>query len=318
MKPRTIKLMTYNIGGGRKDLGSVATGILETIRQEKPDILALQEAISIVTEDAVENSLTEISSRIGYNHSFFGRALSMEQNFSVNKYLFVYGIFNDWTDWQQGNALFSQWPFIRFNASSAGNPRNIPIYSSKYEGNRDTEPRYVILARVNHPITPFYVLTTHLTTLLGERGGPIREIPLVTEKAKMLRYAQCGQIITLINKHLLQKEQLVFLMGDFNAEVDEPCIQELLKNGFFHLSPKEKGGTHIKRLDEPVDHIFVHPGKNFITYKCQIVKNQINASSAEAFGPSDHLPVVAEVDIYDQKTEEYKLEGSRVLKDGNK
>ena len=317
MKHTTIKLMTYNIGGGRKDLGSVATGILETIQQERPDILALQEAISIVTENNVENTLTEISSNIRYNHFFFGQTLSMEQNLSVNKYLFVYGIFNDWKDWQQGNALLSQWPFIRLNALSAGTPRNIPIYSPNYEGNRDTEPRYVILARVNHPTTPFYVLTTHLTTLLGERGGEKREIPLITEKAKMLRYVQCRQIITLINKHLLEKEQLVFLMGDFNAEVDEPCIQELLKNGFFHLSPEEKVGTHIKRQDEPVDHIFVYPGKNLIKYRCQIIKNKMNASNIEAFGPSDHLPVVAEVNIYDQNTEEYKLNGSGVQKDSS-
>ena len=37
-----------------------------------------------------------------------------------------------------------------------------------YEGSRDSDPRYVILARIKQPPYPF-VVNLHLTTLVGER-----------------------------------------------------------------------------------------------------------------------------------------------------
>jgi endonuclease/exonuclease/phosphatase family metal-dependent hydrolase len=309
-----LKLMTYNIGGGRKDLGSAAPGILKIIGKEKPDLLAIQEATAITTNDELIETVTEVAKEIGYNHTFFGPTLSMTQNFHVNKAPFVFGIFNNYLEWQQGNALFSHWPFANFKTPSAGSPRNIPIYSTLYDGNRDTEPRFVILAKINHTAIPFYILTTHLTTLLGERGGEIREILGVTEKAEMLRYMQCNQIINLIKEHLLLKNQLVFLLGDFNAVPTEPCIEELIGAGFVHLTPEAKGGTHVKQPDDPIDHIFVYPGQHFIKYSARIIKNDDANGDAESFGPSDHLPVLAEVDIYDQGTDEFKSAGSRVIR----
>ena len=46
LKPEStrLRLMTYNIGGGRKDSGIAFDSVIEVIRKEAPDVLVLQEA----------------------------------------------------------------------------------------------------------------------------------------------------------------------------------------------------------------------------------------------------------------------------------
>ena len=110
-----LKLMTYNIGGGRKNLGSHFSEIVDIIKQESPDILGLQEAAQWTTIDEEKTSQPKIiieNGLIDYHH-YYGPTLTLRENFHVRKELFVHGIFNDWKDWSQGNALFSCWPFTR-------------------------------------------------------------------------------------------------------------------------------------------------------------------------------------------------------------
>lgn len=104
--------------------------------------------------------------------------------------MFVHALFNDWQDWRQGNAVFCRWGFVRLNdASKAGCPQSIPLYRpSIFEGNRDTDPRHALLARVNRaPLFPF-VMGVHLTTLVGERG--VKEIPGKAEQAQIVKLTQ--------------------------------------------------------------------------------------------------------------------------------
>lgn len=308
-KALKIKLMTYNIGGGRKNLGSHFSNILENIKQVSPDILAIQEGVKWRSLD--ENEIDQIEDiakvSVGTEHYFFGPTLTMRENFHVKKELFIHGIFNDWEDWQQGNALFSRWPFTRLgNHEKLGTPYNIPLYKVPYSGNRETDPRFAILTQIDIGAAKVFALATHLTTLYGERGA--KEIPKKSEEAQMIRWEQCERILDLTREYILEKNELIFLMGDFNAVYSEPAITTTLekKGGFVRLLPKNNMGTHLK-LESPVDHIFIFPGRYHIKYSCRVLDDKFSAS--------DHNPVIAEISIFDTNTEVYKKEGKGVFQE---
>ena len=295
-----FRLMTYNIGGGRKDFGSVLSGVIEVVKAHSPHILAIQEATEFIDADKECHSVPgEIATAGGFGkHFYFGPTLSLREHMHVGKALFVHSIFSDWLDWSQGNAVFSRWGFVRLGDSSkTGVPRNVPIHRAPlYEGNRDTDPRYALLARINRaPVFPF-VVGVHLTTLVGERerAGSPRSLPGRAEEAQILRFRQARRLLDLLRTHVLETGKVVFLLGDFNAVDSEPCISRVLEKegGFVHLKPsKAPNGTHPKAA-EPIDHIFVYPADRLIGYQCSVVDSPPIAKQA-----SDHLPVVADVVI---------------------
>ncbi|NIV29002.1 MAG: hypothetical protein GWN58_05670, partial [Anaerolineae bacterium] len=88
------RLMTYNIGGGRKDLGSQPDDVVRVIREVSPDILAIQEAASYQDADGVWHSLLGQVAQAGAfgNHAHFAPALSMREHMDVRKGLFVHGL----------------------------------------------------------------------------------------------------------------------------------------------------------------------------------------------------------------------------------
>jgi endonuclease/exonuclease/phosphatase family metal-dependent hydrolase len=222
----------------------------------------------------------------------------MREDMDVRKTLFVDAIFNDWQDWRQGHAIFSRLEFVRLgNPSQLGEPRNVPIYRMPlYQGNRDTEPRYALLARIKkEPIHPF-IVGVHLTPLVGERKEKEGSWPLPgkAKEAQDLRAEQAKRLIDLLEKHVLKPEEVAFLLGDFNAVPGEPCISSVLENeGFVRLVPtKGPGVTHLKlKAREPIDHIFVYPRNRLVEYQCWII------DTPDARKASDHLPVVADVTV---------------------
>lgn len=287
------RLMTYNLGGGRKDFASNLAGILQVIANAAPDILVVQEAVDYQDADGTWFNVAEQIARIGgfRNNYFFGPTLSMKEHMHVERAIMVTGLFNDWQDWRHGNAMFCRWGFTRLsNSSRAGTPRNIPIYRPPvYEGNRDTDPRFVLLARLNQPPWYPFVMGVHLTTLLGERGP--RELPGRAEQAQMVRFQQAKRLLRLGREHLLDHKELIFLLGDFNAASTEACITTALEGegGFTRLIPTSGPlATHPKVADS-VDHIFVYPAERLVGYQCWTVDNEIARSA------SDHLPVIADI-----------------------
>ncbi|HET9914472.1 MAG TPA: endonuclease/exonuclease/phosphatase family protein [Anaerolineales bacterium] len=306
-----LKLMTYNIGGGRKDSGSLFSGILEIIKQAAPDILGVQEATEWSTLDEENFSQPREIVRDGlkkYNY-FFGPTLTMSQNFHVKKEIFLHGLFSDWADWQQGNAIFSRWPFVRFgNSSKPGQPKNIPINKTIYSGNRDTDPRYAILAKIDLGFTQVFALVTHLTTLYGERGP--KEVPGKNEEAQAVRWEQCERILDLTRAFILEKNEVLIMMGDFNAIPGEPALLSSLetKAGFVRLVPSNNTGTHLK-VAEPVDHILIYPGNYHIKYSCKVINNE--------FVASDHNPVVAEISLHNSNSKAFKAQGAGVFRENS-
>lgn len=311
-----FRLMTYNVGGGRKDKGSNEKDAIEVIRSVAPDVLAAQEVAE--REDASGRQYrmsTAISRALGRRtQSFVGPTLSMEQHFHVRKALFVDSLFDDWTNWSQGNALFSRWPFVRLgDTSRRGKPRSIPLYRpAVYDGTRDTDPRFVVLGRIDQGGCQPFVMSTHFTTLLGERGDSERQISGKVEEARAARRLQSEALITLVQTHILDRGELAFLMGDFNAVAEEACIAEVLAGNqppFVRLVPEDDAlPTHRMKVSQPVDHILVHPGNRRIEYRCWIPQSETVDRA------SDHRPVVADVQVYEATSKRCRTLGPGVVR----
>ena len=294
-----FRLMTYNIGGGRKDLGSQPDDVVRVIGEVAPDILAIQEAASYQDADGEWHSLLNQVAQAGAfgKHTHFAPALSMREQMDIRKGLFVHGLFNDWQDWRQGNALLSRWESVRLgDPSQPGTPRNVPLFRAPlYEGNRDTEPRYALLSRIKLPQLAIYVVGLHLTTLVGERereGRPPAQSDRV-EAARALRVEQARRLLVLLQKHVLKRGEVVFLLGDFNAAASEPCISSVLveQGGFKRLNPTNDQESTHPEVSKAIDHILVYPADRLVEYRCWIV------DTPQAREASDHLPVVAEVTV---------------------
>jgi endonuclease/exonuclease/phosphatase family metal-dependent hydrolase len=289
----TFKIMTYNVGGGRKDFGSEPTGVLQTIQRFSPDILAVQECVNWIDVDGEAHNFSESIAKaggFGPNH-YYGRTLSLREHMQIKKEIMLYALYDDLVDWAQGNALFARGGFSRLgDTSKAGAPRNVPIFQPPvYEGTRDTDPRYAILGRIAQgPSYPF-VVNVHMTTLMGERGKAERLIPGKTEEAQSLRYEQAQRVIDLV-RPVMDGEAIIVLLGDFNATAEETALADIIEGngGFVRLKPENEIPTHPK-VSQPVDHIYIYPKDRLADYSCWIGNNEI------ARDASDHLPVVAEV-----------------------
>ncbi len=291
--------MTYNIMGGTKDCGSVLSEVIEVVREASPDILVIQEVAEFQNADGVWHSALGQIAQAGEfgKHVHFGPTIRLREHMHVQQSLFVHGIFSDWQDWRKGNAILSRWEFARLgDPSRPGTPRNVPLYQTPlYQGSRDTEPRYALIARINKkPVFPF-VLGVHFTTLVAERAQEKGSCPLPgrAEEAQILRFRQAKRLLDLLREHVLERGEVVFLLGDFNAVANEPCIASVLETegGFVRLTPsKGPHATHPK-APGPIDHILVYPRHKLAEYQCWIV------DSPTARRASDHLPVVADVKV---------------------
>ena len=289
-----FRLMTYNTGGARKDLGSNFASIVEVIKEISPDILVMQEATEY--QDAEGNwhrDGTRIMGKVDFKHYFFRPVLSLTEHLDVRKQIFVDNIFKDWLEWQQGNAILSRWDFVRLSdPSKSGQPRHVPLYRVPlYQGSRDTEPRYALITRIDHSPTYPFVVGIHFSTLVGERGEQC--IPGKSGEGELLRVEQARRLLNLLREHVLQPRKLVFLLGDLNATADESCVSAILEKegGFMRLTPQNGEMPTHPNVSEPIDHIFVFPPERIERYECRIIDNRVTQKA------SDHLPVLAEVVI---------------------
>ena len=295
-----FRLVTLNISGGEKTYGPVPNdspqsrqeALMLLIKQLNADVLCLQEVAQYVDADgAVHSPLEAINDAGDYSYSHYGKTVSMEAHLQVKKDIMVRGIFNDWWNWSKGNTIHSRKPFSRLgDLEKAGVPRNIPLYMPpSYEGTRDTEPRFALLARLKEPPFPF-ITSLHLTTLVGERNP--RSSRKKIEQSHLMRYEQVQRILDLARVHILDREQPLILTGDFNAFKGEFGIKQLLKSeqGFIRLEPEVEGPTH-PGLKEAIDHIFFYPRERLVNYACRIETSDL------AKRASDHLPVVADLQI---------------------
>ncbi len=300
MTALALRVATLNVSGGEKTFeefphatwASRREALALLIARMNADLLCLQEVSEHVDADGVTHNLMEDISRAGgYNASFYGQTLDMQSHLQVKKDVMVKGVFNDWWNWSKGNAILSRSPFSRLGEPSrVGLPRNIPLYQPlAYEGTRDTDPRFTLIARIKQRPFP-YVATLHLTTLVGERkAGPRSEI---LHRAQKFRSEQIQRFLDLVRLHILQEGCPLILAGDFNATAEEPGLAEQLEAqaGFVRLIPDNEVPTHADS-DGPIDHIFFFPQERLVDYTCRIEGGHLSRRA------SDHLPVVADLRI---------------------
>jgi len=302
----SLRLMTYNIGGVKNPDYSF-TNVLHIIRSLSPDFLCVQEITEKrIAAENVDSHIEKIAKALGDGiNSFFGPTISFPAQFHPGKKLFVDFLFQDIQEWVQGNAFFSRKNFTQLgNPFVTGKPRNLPVFSPVvYQGNRNTDPRNVIISRIDVPTFAPYVLGTHLTTLVGEHGENEEVASSTKAIAQKMRADQCGKIIQMIQQHVLQENKMAILLGDFNAPPDEPCITKTLQaeGQFVRLQPYNQSENHV------VDHIFIFPGNNCIEYNCMIVDDE------KALNASDHFPVYADITIHGPESEKFFRHGSGVF-----
>ncbi len=292
----SFRIMTLNLGGGVKNyLGTPETSaekgalINQLVSKLKPDFLGVQEIAQYTDEDGQLHSMVSQIQQAGHFPSvFYGETLSMKRHMQVKKDLMINAVFNDWWDWSKGNAVFSRYPFCRLSDERyVGHPRNLPLFQPlSYEGTRDTDPRYVILTRLQ--TTPFpYVMNLHLSTLVGERGKTVWQD--VIDAARLTRAQQIQKVIGLVDEHVLQRGLPLILMGDFNALPGEYTLKQMLEEerGFLRLVPSNDAASHTSA--GLVDHIFISPAARLKSYSCEVIDDDL------AHAVSDHLPVIAEI-----------------------
>src|SRR5262245_40201752 len=127
-----FRLMTYNIGGGRKGFDTNIVDVIEIVKALSPDILVVQQAVEYQNADDIWYSdVEQIGKKGEFADHFFFRTLSMTENIHVSKPVFVKGIFNDWQEWKIGNGILSRWHFVRLSdPTKPGQPRNVPLYQT--------------------------------------------------------------------------------------------------------------------------------------------------------------------------------------------
>ena len=302
-----LRLMTYNIGGVKKPSFNFSDAV-KIISELSPDVLCIQEITKTIRADGnIDDQVQIITERIdGKTSSFFGPTISLPKHFHPAKDLFVQMLFDDVEEWHQGNALLIKSTFSKLSDSSQkGKPYSLPVYNpARYEGNRNTDPRAIIISRANFSFLSPYIVGTHLTTLVSENSPDSEEFNTIKQTAQNMRFDQCMWISKILNKHVIQKNYPTFLLGDFNAPPNEPCIQKIIEEQckFSRLIPSNK------KSDSMVDHIFIFPGENYIEYDCYIYDDTKAASA------SDHFPVFADITIFSQKSEKFLKNRSGVVK----
>ena len=294
-----LRVVTYNLGGGIKQYkGALETmplaqqeAMTSLIRKFEADVLCVQEVAQYIDAEGLQHSMVDYIRDAGnYAHYLYGETLSMKRHMQVKKDMMVDGLFNDWWDWSKGNALFSRYEFARLgDPKKTGFPRNVPIFQPlSYEGSRDSDPRYVIIGRIQHPPYP-YVVNLHLTTLMGER--PPRAWDDIRDAARLTRHQQLMRMMDLVRRNIIEKGEPLILAGDFNAIPDEYTIREFLEKecSFVRLKPRNNVATHA--VAGMVDHIFFSPANRLEGYECWIENRKTTRMV------SDHLPVIADLSI---------------------
>lgn len=238
----------------------------------------------------------------------------------------------------QGNAMlvrkdiphFPVWD-LSFNADR--HPINDPhliekvnLESGLYFGDRDTEPRAILVAHFifnpiqgNHKPLDIFVLNVHLTTLTREREG----IPEIDLKASSMRQVQLDVIFKGIVSRYNNWRRLGYperekvrpqahwetydrfepvwiVVGDFNFTPESVEYESIQRMNFMDMVPHKGTGTKAKGVGQPatltLDYIFAGP--KFISLDPLLMEKTIHENKVVQNGKgSDHYPIYAHIHL---------------------
>lgn len=308
-----IKVATANVAGGAREekadprkyeiLGNILSGT---------DIIGIQEVVQVYTADGrrvIRNdieSLKNDSKLSDYWDCFFPYVDSSQQSHPDK---WSSGIFSSYYEKGykilEGTAiLVNQQHFVCDfwcdDRQGHGLGQILPWYIDTptiYLGNRDTQPRSMLLTRIKLGNKAILFCCVHLATLKGERAKKGEKLdPEIAQKAKEIRAKQINWTVQYIESYqeAFQKQngirEPVILVGDFNAE---PGASELegLKQLNLQLIPSV-GYTH-RRHEILIDLIFV-TGDIIVDKKAKIIDLEKHEVSKDC-SISDHNPVIAHI-----------------------
>jgi endonuclease/exonuclease/phosphatase family metal-dependent hydrolase len=260
-QPVRLKVMTYNVrigvGGGEWHTDPQRINlepVARVIAEHGPDIVGLQEVDQFRKRSAGMNQSAWMAGRLKMNVAFVP-AYSVPTEVREDEH---YGV-----------ALLARQPMLP--------PERVPLYKPDYRQSHPQYPDYfseqrvLLVAPVKVGNRQIHVLVTHLGLTVDQRERQVREIAEVAARIP-------GPKI---------------LLGDFNAEPDEPAMRDLQAS--FQDALTVVRATSEERKSYPgglrptgaIDYIFVSP--EFRVLNARVIRDATLAS--------DHNPVVAELKL---------------------
>jgi endonuclease/exonuclease/phosphatase family metal-dependent hydrolase len=278
------------------------------------DVLGLQEVVRAedpVTGQLVHDDIAALKSNglSDYKHFFFAHLDSM---LHPHRRKWGSDIFKDWMERnyriQQGTAILIKgrhdfYHLLENDRPGSASAVTIPWYIETptfYQGNRDTEPRSLLVARVKIGSRVVLFCCTQLSTLTEEAEDRRRSTP----NARALRSHQIGWTVDYIKSYQEARQEIcnelkqewfddpVILVGDFNADKSAPELSRLSELGL--RVTEATGPSHTHRTHEiEMDLIFAPESMH---KSAQIIEVDMSESSKER-RISDHYPVIATLNI---------------------
>jgi len=314
---KNVRIASWNVGGGkglrleaaerRRRSGALQRDLEGIVGGWDPDIVLLQE----VTEFGEGEAERFVKPPLEY-YCCFSRALDSLQHPHHRKWS-NRGV-ETHTRTSQGQAIL--WKrSVTHAAFWNGNRQTGPgLQASEvryetgiYSGNRDTEPRLVVVAHFVFDVcrspVDLFVANLHLSTLRHERAGVIVRDRLGSHvRRAQLHWVLCG-IVSRVNRFRSQQRMapaVWVLGGDFNASPGSPEIRMLEENGFVDLNGQKGHGTkrhgQNSAATHTVDYLFAGIAGTSID---PVVLGRQAAKNPKPLekSVSDHLPIVADLPL---------------------
>lgn len=305
-----LQIVTANIGGHRHlndeplNAAQIARDVqsILPIDPTLPTLIALQETTRVWRDNQHESDGELLARNLGESYRFMF-APEVDSNLHAHERIWNRSMYKGFTRVENGNGIITNLPFASWawTSPSEGYPGaggaqmvsaaigHAKLYST---GNRDTQPRNLMLVCVESPFGALYFMTTHLSTTTGEHRIDLNQPN--SKKASELRADETHDIKLVINE-LRQAEREkgyeprpIILAGDFNAQPNTPEMRDNFR-GFDYLQPNNHiGGTHLKHQID-IDHILIaDPAKKLPNAQRCFVYTEPKVADV-----TDHRPVVA-------------------------
>jgi endonuclease/exonuclease/phosphatase family metal-dependent hydrolase len=215
-------------------------GIAKFVRDNKIDILTIQEACIYFDKNPAENITQEIAEELKYNYVFY-KALERVPG----------------EPWSMGNAILSKFPIIKSQSHQL-----TPV---EYDGKVENQPRILITSEIGIDDKIVNFLATHLQFTVGFTTTPIR-------------IAQVERILSIIeklsNSVILAGDFNTVPESEEIRKIEEILIRIDGKEPTWTVHPFDAFGWHVTDLKFRVDNIFVSKGLKYENF--QIVQSEIS------------------------------------------
>lgn len=306
-----LQVVTANIGGHRnyRDESIVVEDIARQMKNNLPldytvpTVIALQEVIQIAYEDDVSDIGTSFARILGEDYrAYFAQKISSETHphatgWGKPSYAGMHFV-------AEGNGIvtnipLADWPWRSPDVGFPGYENKTPIvthlglpclYST---GNRNTEPRNLIVAPLATEWGVVYFMVTHLSTLKGEdRFDPHHPISIEAGARRLIEIQHVIQVLDELRtaeKLYAKPHRPVILAGDFNVDIDREEMLHL-QTRFSNLNQTGEKPTYTYRKHEiEIDHILVNDPRQFMGS----VQNVYVIDDLAVPDLLDHFPKVA-------------------------